>query len=134
MSILLETDAIKMSALFDKVTHVQAKDCIITDRCVYFLVDSKKVGAAIGKNGSSTRNLSKSIGKGVKVFGYGNTPEEMIKNIIPNIKSMEINDGNMTVSVPIDERVKVIGSGGRNLKFIKEVLNRHFDIKNFRLR
>jgi NusA-like KH domain protein len=134
MSVLLETDTVRMIALFESVTNVHAKDCIITDRCVYFLVDPAKVGKAIGKNGSTTRNLSRSIGKGVKVFGYSNKPDELIRNIIPNIKSVEINGDTMVVSIPAEDRMNAIGAGGRNIKFIKEVLNRHFDIRNFRLR
>ena len=134
MTITLETDVIRMVALFEKVTNVHAKDCIITDRCVYFLVDPKKVGSAIGKSGSTTKNLSRSIGKAVKVFGYASKPDELIRNIIPNIKSIDINGDTMVVSVPSEERMNVIGGGGRNIKFIKEVLNRHFEIKNFRLR
>jgi len=134
MSILLETDTIRMVALFEKVTNVHARDCIISDRYVYFLVDPKKVGMAIGKNGATTKNLSRNLGKNVKVFGYADRPDELIRNIIPNIKSIEINGDTVTVSVPAEERMNVIGSGGRNIKFIKEVLNRHFNIKVVRLR
>jgi transcription termination/antitermination protein NusA len=134
MTVLLETDTIKMVALFENVTNVHARDCIITDRCVYFLVDPKNVGAAIGKSGSITKNLSRNLGKGVKVFGYADKPDELIRNIIPNIKSIEINDDTMMVSVPPEDKTRIIGSGGRNIRFIKEVLNRHFGIKNFRLR
>lgn len=134
MSIILETDTIKMISLFEKVTNVHARDCIITERCVYFLVDPSKVGLAIGRNGMTTKNLSRSIGKGVKVFGYASKPDELIRNIIPNIKSIEINGDTMVASVPVEDRMNVIGSGGRNIKFIKEVLNRHFEIKNFKLR
>lgn len=134
MSVILETDTIKMISLFERVTNVHARDCIIMDKCVYFLVDPKKVGLAIGRNGATTKNLSRSLGKGVKVFGYADKPDELIRNIIPNIKSLEINGDTMVVSVPNEYKMNVIGSGGRNIRFIKEVLNRHFDIKNFRLR
>lgn len=134
MSIILGTDTIKMISLFEKVTNVHARDCIIMDKCVYFLVDPSKVGLAIGRNGMTTKNLSRSLGKGVKVFGYASKPDELIRNIIPNIRNIEINGNTMIVSVPAEDRMNVIGSGGRNIKFIKEVLNRHFDIKNLRLR
>lgn len=134
MAVVLSTETIKMVALFEKVTNVHARDCIIADRCVYFLVDPGKVGAAIGRNGDITRSLGRSIGKGVKVFGYASSPEDMVRNIIPNIRSIEVNGDTMTVSIPPDDRMNVIGSGGRNIRFIKEVLDRHFDIKNFRLR
>jgi N utilization substance protein A len=134
MVVVLETDTIRMVALFERVTNVHARDCIITDRCVYFLVDPRKVGLAIGKSGSTTRNLSRDIGKRVKVFGYADRPEELIRNIIPNVKNVEISGDTAVVSVPSEERMNVIGAGGRNIKFIKEVLNRHFEIKNFKLR
>jgi NusA-like KH domain protein len=134
MVVLLETDTIRMIALFEKVANVHAKDCIITDRCVYFLVDPKKVGLAMGKSGMTTKNLSHSLGKKVKVYGYADKPDELIRNIIPNVKNIEMNGDTMVVSVPPEDKMNVIGIGGRNIKFIKEVLNRHFEIKNFKLR
>ena len=42
MAVKLETEDIRNLAAFEKITKVHARDCIITDNCIYFLVDSKR--------------------------------------------------------------------------------------------
>lgn len=134
MSVKLGIDSIRTIALFEKLTNVHAKDCLITEDCVYFLVDPEKIGLAIGKNGAVIKEVRKSLGRQVKIFGYSDKPEEMIKNLIPNIKTMTFNNGSMVISIPSDDKVSVIGKNGRNIKAIKEIMRRHFSIKYVKLR
>ena len=134
MPVKLGIDSIRTIALFEKVTNVHAKDCLITEDCVYFLVDPEKIGLAIGKNGAVIKEVRKSLGRQVKIFGYSDKPEEMIKNLIPNIKTMTFNNGSMVISIPSDDKVSVIGKNGRNIKAIKEIMKRHFSIKYVKLR
>jgi NusA-like KH domain protein len=134
MSIKLETDVIRTIALFEKLTKVHAKDCLMTDSCIYFLVDQSKVGLAIGKNGSVIKNVKRAFNKNIKIFGYGDTPEEMIKGLIPDPKGVNMSDGSMVVSISPQDRVNVIGRNGENIKAIREIMRRHFSIENLKLR
>ncbi len=134
MAIKFETQIIRTIAIFEKVTKVHAKDCLVNDKCAYFIVDSSKVGLAIGKNGSTVKDMRKILGKQIKIFGYSDNPENMINNMIPNTKSVEMNNGSIVISIPKEDRLMVIGKNGSNIKIIKEILKRHFSIKNVRLR
>jgi N utilization substance protein A len=134
MAVKLGIDSIRIIALFEKMTNVHAKDCLITDDCVYFLVDPDKIGLAIGKNGSVIKEVRNSLGRQIKLFGYYDNPEDMIKNMVPNIKSMNMNNGSMVISIPPEDKVAVIGKNGRNIKAIKEIMMRHFSIKYLKLR
>lgn len=134
MPVKLSTDTIRIIAAFEKVTKVHAKDCIVTEECIYFLVNPQKIGLAVGKNGTVIKELRKIFGKPIKIFGYSDDPEILIKNLIPNIKSVEINNGSATVTVPPNERTAVIGRNGNNIKIIKEILSRHCKITEFKLR
>jgi N utilization substance protein A len=134
MSVKLGTDSIRNIAAFEKITEVHAHDCLITEDCVYFLVDPERVGLAIGKNGVVIKELRKVFGKTVKVLGYYNNPELFIKNTFPNVKSIDINNGRITVSVPEEDRITVIGKSGRNIKAVRELMERHFDIKDLRVK
>jgi transcription antitermination factor NusA-like protein len=40
----------------------------------------------------------------------------------------------MVVTIPKKDKVHVIGRNGSNIKAIREILKRHFGIKNLRLR
>jgi len=134
MKLKLETEDIRTIALFEKLTKVHAKDCIITDECVYFLVDEKKVGLAIGKNGSVAREVRNSLGKPVKIFAYSNDPNELAKNMMPGIKNIEISNNSMMLSVSANDKVAAIGKSGRNIKIMKSMMDRHFGIKNVKVR
>ncbi len=134
MAVKLGTECIRAMAVFEKITKVHARDCLITDECVYFLVDPEKIGLAIGKNGSVIKEVRKIFGKMIKLFGYSDNPKNFIKNIVPSVKSIEIDNDIITISIPMEERVTVIGKNGRNIKAIKKILKRHFAIKNLRLR
>lgn len=134
MSVKLETDAIRTIALFEKLTKVHARDCLITENCIYFLVDKSKVGLAIGKSGSVIKNVKKAFNKNIKVFGYDDTPEGMIKGMVPGPRSVSLDNGSMVVSVEPQDRVSVIGRNGENIKAIRELMKRHFSIESLRLR
>lgn len=134
MTVKLGTETIRAIALFERITKVHAKDCLLTDNCDYFLVDPQKVGLAVGKNGYNIKDLRKFLGKPVKVFGYSDDPNTLIRNMIPNIKNIETNNGTMTITVPSEEKIMVIGKNGNNIKAFNEILNRHSDIKKIRLR
>lgn len=134
MTVKLTTETIKIISIFEKVTETHARDCIVTDSCIYFLVNNDKVGLAVGKNGQNVKKLSKSFKKNIKIFGYSNNLEEFIKNIIPNIKKLESNNSHLIVTVSKKERFAVIGRRGENIKAIREFLKRNFHINNFRVR
>lgn len=134
MSVKLETDTIRTIAAFEKMTRVHARDCLVIEDSIYFLVDPAKIGAAIGKNGSNIKEVSRAFGKNVRLFAYHDKPGEMLKAMVPTAKSVELGKENATVTVPNQDRVSVIGKNGRNIKAIKEIMDRHFSIKSVRLR
>jgi len=82
----------------------------------------------------TARQMSRAFGKNVRLFAYHDNPEDMLKSMIPSIKNLELGKENVSLSVPSSDRVSVIGRNGRNIKAIKEIMSRHFSIKNVRLR
>ena len=134
MQVKLSTENIRAIALFEKVTNVNVKDCIISDTSIYFLVDREQMGAAIGKNGSNIKQLRRISGKHVKIFAYSSDVEEFVRNIIPHLRTIDTEGETVTVSVPQEDKLTVIGKSGENINVIREILKRHFNIKNFKLR
>ncbi|UCC91766.1 MAG: NusA-like transcription termination signal-binding factor [Candidatus Aenigmatarchaeota archaeon] len=134
MTIKLTTEHVRVVGVFERLTRVHARDCLINEDTVYFLIEPGKTGMVIGKNGSKIKNVCKAFGKRVKIFEYADTPEKLTRNLIQNINSIEIHDGVVTVYIPASDKSTVIGKNGRNIKMIREFLNRHFNIKNLRLK
>jgi len=134
MTIKFKTESLRAITAFQNVTGVDAKDCIITDSSVFFMVEPGKLGRAIGKGGNSVKELRRVFQKPVKIFEYSSTPEGMIKNMIPGANNIEAGEDGIKVSIPVEKRSEVIGRGGRNIKAIKEFLLRHFRIEKLILR
>ncbi len=134
MSVKLGIEEIRNIGLFVKVTGVQPKDCLITEDCIYFLVSPGKMVFAIGKNGSNVKKLRKAMGKNIKLFAIYDTLEKTIKKMVPSLKSMKINNDTVIISIPFEDKSKIIGRNGNNIKAIKELLRRHFSIKDLKVR
>ena len=134
MAVKLETETIRVMALFEQVTRVPAKDCIIQEGGVTFLVNPGKVGLAVGKDGMLVKDMSRLLKKPVKVLGYFDTAEEFIRHVIPTVQDIQLADGSAVIVVAPQDRTRAIGRNGTNIKIVKEILNRHFDIKNVKLR
>lgn len=134
MTVKLTTDCIRVIALFEQVTNVHAKDCLIFDDEIYFVVDEKYVGKAIGKNGSNMRNLRNMMNnRHVKVFACSNDLEQSVKLMVPQAKKIEIDGNSVVITVQRSEKVAVIGKSGRNINAIREVLKRRFHVKKVKL-
>ena len=86
------------------------------------------------RNGAVIKNVSRVLGKTVKIFEFARDPETVVKNMIPMAKSVEVGNDSVTVTIPNSDRSVVIGRSGRNIKVMKEFLKRHFKINYLRLR
>ncbi len=134
MTIKLQTQNIRDIGVFERMTKVHVKDCIRDDSCVYFMIERGKSGLAIGKNGAVIKSVIRVLGKTVKVFEFAPDLETMVKNMIPTAKGVDIAKDSVTVTIPNSDRSVVIGRNGRNIKVMKEFLNRHFKINYLRLK
>ncbi len=133
-TIKIDTEEFRIIAAFENITKVHPKDCLVSDNSIYFLVDSEKIGLAIGKGGIKIKEVSKKLGKNVKLFEYSKDPQTLIKNMVPTADNIEISGDEVKISVPMKERSAVIGRGGKNINIIKEFLNRHCGIKSIRIK
>ncbi|MBI2676281.1 MAG: NusA-like transcription termination signal-binding factor [Candidatus Aenigmarchaeota archaeon] len=134
MNLKLGTEEVRNISFFVKATGIQPKDCLIAEDCIYFVVDSRKVFAVIGRGGENIRKLSMLFRKRVRIFGYYPNPEETIRAMIPQAKGIRMENGSVLVSIPAAEKSKIIGRHGTNIKAIKEMLKRHFGLMDLRLR
>jgi N utilization substance protein A len=135
MTVKLATDNIRTMAMFENITGVQPKDCIINDEEVYFVVEKERMGKAIGKKGANMKNLRRVLSnRHVKIFACNGDLEGTLKSMVPNIKKIEIKEDSVIISVPRNEKVAVIGRNGRNINAIREILKRRFAVRELKLR
>lgn len=140
MVVTFDTETIRLITLFENLTGVAVRDCIIDNltNTVYFIVDEGGVGKAIGKNGSSVKNAENLIKKDVKIFEFSENLNRFVKNLIPQANDIKIkNEDNKTVvEVRVDKKNKalVIGRDGRNFKLYKEMLQRNHRVYDLIIR
>lgn len=127
-----DTDKIRLITAFENITGTEVRDCISNDM-IYFLVNPGKVAIAIGKNGQMIKTAEKMLGKAIKIFEWSEDSKEFIKNMIPQVQKIDIDEDKATISVGIKDRGAVIGKAGSNIKVIREFLFRNSNIKELKV-
>ncbi len=138
-SIKLTTEQMRMMSLFQNVTGAMARDCIEDENQdrVIFVVNSGKMGLAIGKGGMHIKSLQNIIKRSVELVEYDDEPEKFLSNLlnsklVMNVKINDRPDGTKQAVVIVDPRKKgiVVGRGGKNAQKARMLAKRYFDITN----
>ncbi len=138
MTIKFDTDTIRKINIFEEITGVEVKDCIINKDSAHFVVDQNKIGMAIGKNGKTVKKVKDNLDRDVRLYGYSDNIEEFVENLVPtDINGVEVNGSGeskvATIHVNRNNRSRVVGRNGRNIKIIKRFLKREFDIDDVKV-
>mgnify|MGYP000321246503 FL=1 len=137
--IKLTADEIRYMALFESITGVTAKDCIIDNHAnkITFITKQNEAGLAVGKNGSKIKLLRKATGRNIEIIEYADNVQDFIKNAFIPAKVREVRvieklDKKKIVVVRVEEKDKgiAIGKGGEKVARVRQLLQRYFDISN----
>ncbi len=127
----LDMDTIRMITAFEEITGTQVRDCIRNDM-LYFLVAPGKAAIAIGRGGESVQTAEKMLNKQIKVLEWAETPEQFVKNLVPNAERVSIN-GELAIVRVGKNKGAVIGKGGENIKILNEFLSRNSQLKEIKV-
>ncbi|MBN2067314.1 MAG: NusA-like transcription termination signal-binding factor [Candidatus Diapherotrites archaeon] len=123
----------------NSISGVDARDCVVDDNAIAFLVKKEAMGKAIGKNASKIKELKKKLRKNVEIFEYTEGIESFIKNALYNIKIEEIKivekNGKKQAILMLDpeNKRKLLNSLPR-IKRIKALSKRDYNIEDIRTR
>jgi N utilization substance protein A len=128
-----DTQMIRTLNMFESITDVEARDCIINDDEAYFIVPEGKAGMAIGKGGKIVQKVQNQLGKTVKIYEYSDNIGAFINNIVPgDIRGVDIEDSGdkkkVSISVPNSNKGKVLGKEGERIESIREILKRTHNV------
>lgn len=135
--IKLTTEQMRMLSLFQNVTGATARDCVEDEKQdrVIFVVNSGKMGLAIGKGGMHIRSLQNLVKRSVELVEFDDDPAKFLTNLlnpklVMNVKLTERLDGTKQAVVTVDPRKKgiVVGKEGRNAQKARLLARRYFDI------
>ncbi|MFP3201805.1 MAG: NusA-like transcription termination signal-binding factor [Sulfolobus sp.] len=134
--IKLTSDELRFMSLFQDITRVTAKDCVIDEKNnrIIFLINPEFMGIAIGKSGSNVKKLEKLLGRTVELVAYSDNLEDLVKNLMApaRVKSIKVVQSNskktVYISVEPQDKGLAIGKNGRNVDRAKLILKRYMDI------
>jgi N utilization substance protein A len=137
--IKLTSDELRLMSLFQSITSATARDCIVDDKMdrVIFVVNKGQMGLAIGKGGSTIKQLQNMVARKIELVEFSDDPAEFIRNMlnadmINDVRISERGDGTKQAFVTVDSRKKgaVVGREGRNAEKARLLAKRYFQISN----
>ncbi len=137
--IKLTSDELRLMSLFQSITSATARDCIVDDKMdrVIFVVNKGQMGLAIGKGGSTIKQLQNVVARKVELVEFSDDPAEFLRNMlnsdmINEVKISGRNDGTKQAVVVVDQKKKgaVVGREGRNAEKARLLAKRYFQITN----
>ncbi len=134
MKVKLDTQLIQTINFFQNVTGSSVIDCINEDGEIYFVVAKGQYGFSVGRGGVKVRNAERMLKKSIHVFEYSPQPEEFIRNIIPEAQDIAMKDSGIEVRVRQQDRARVIGRGGKNVKILSRFLERLYSLGNLKVK
>ena len=140
MRVTLSDEARQYIALFEDVTDVAARDCIVDEEFdrVVFLVPAGEMGKAIGPGGRRVKRLERQVGRSVELVEDADRPEDFVANALAPaaVYNVTVSENDTTVAyaeVDSQDTGVAIGTDGRNIRLARELARRHFDIDDVEL-
>ena len=135
----LGSEQIQLINTLDVVAKVSARDCVVNNDSVAFMVPETQMSQAIGKNGANVKVLTQKLRKRIELFEYTEKPEKFFEKAFYSAKleSVEIKQLNGSkvafIKTDADNKKIVLGNMSR-LRKIKELAQRNYEIDEVRIR
>ncbi len=136
MKIKYDMEMMKIIAMFERLTHVSAKDCFEHNEAIYFLVPEGEVRKAVGKSAQNAKKLSAMLQKKIKIIGYSEDLCQFVRNMIKPLQVRDVTvEGKIVTITDDDPRTKglIIGRNAANLRALEQHVRRHFDIEEIKV-
>lgn len=137
MKLTLGTEEVRCINLFEMLTGAGAKDCIMDNGRVIFVVSEGEIAQAIGKGGSNVHRVEMKMNKKVDVIEFSKDPLQFVRNLLhplkpKNVYLAERSTGEKVVNVEVERKDKsaIFASGKRLYNRLKMLLNRYHGISN----
>ena len=134
--IKLDIEHIKYITLFEKITKVQPKDCILGKNSITFVISGQEIGKAIGKKAKNIKILEKKLNKKVKLVKFDKDIIQFTGNLIYPFKNLDItyeNDDIIISSSDTKTKGLLIGRNSQNLTRIESIIKRYFKFNKLKV-
>lgn len=136
MQIKFDENSIRLITAFESLTGVSVRDCVVDEssNTAYILVESGKLGLAIGKEGKNIKKVEEVVKKRMKLYEFSEDIVQFTKKFIPQANRVNLTNGLLEVYVDKKDRAIVIGRDGKKINIIKAIFRRNFGIEDVVIR
>jgi len=138
-NIKITENEMKYMALLENMTGATVVDCIVDEEenTIIFAVKKGDVGLAVGRGGEKIKRFRRMTNKQVEIFEYVGDPEKFVRNALKpaRVKSLRlvdrVNGGRIAmVNVETKDKGIAIGRNGQNIKRVRFMAKRYFNLDN----
>ncbi|GAG19749.1 unnamed protein product [marine sediment metagenome] len=122
--------------LFENLSGVKVKDAFLRNGSINFIVNKGDLWRAVGKGGKTVKKIEGLIKKKIKIFEFDEDVCKFVANFIYPIKAekIELEEGIINIYAQgAQTKGLLIGRESKNLKELKEILLRYFDIEGIKI-
>ena len=136
MNIRFNAQTLRYISIFEAATGAEVKDCIEEDNLVVFVLYPRNIKRVLENKGEKIQAVRNLIRKNVMVVEYSQDVAKFTKNVFRRFKVKNVRvtneDEGFKIVVYVDpaEKARAIGKDGRNLRLAREIIGRHFNLKN----
>ncbi|MFG1449237.1 MAG: NusA-like transcription termination signal-binding factor [Thermoplasmataceae archaeon] len=126
--------------LFEKVSHVEVKECSENEDMILFIVGERKLQDLFRKNENALATIRERTNKHVLVAEQSRDLITFVRNIFHRFGVREIivtwREGSTDVLVGVNQNDvgKAIGKEGRNIKLFREAIARAFNVRSVNIK
>src|SRR3989344_3801696 len=131
MKIVYDTKLMQWMTLFENLSGVRLKDAFLRNASVNFIVDKGNLFKAVGKNGATVKKIENLIKKKIRIIEFNDDICKFVEHFIYPIKAEKIEFEDKILKIYVHgagTKGLLIGRESKNLKELKEILSRYFDI------
>jgi N utilization substance protein A len=138
--VTIDNNIMRYIALFEKVGHVELRECMENEDMVLFIVGERKLSELFKRNPNIITELREHINKHILVAESSRDLVTYVRNIFYRFKVREVivdwkeGQTDILVSVEQGEVGKAIGKEGRNIKLFRDAVARSFNIKSLNIK
>ncbi len=129
-----DTTSLNYLRAFFAATGVEAKDCVVVENKVVFLVRAGDIRRVVGPHGERIDRVKELLKKEIQVVEFASDPAQLVLNAFYAFSPEKVEFSprgkgrHATVTVPPEWKARAIGKEGRNLKIALALVSRHSDV------
>ena len=135
----LSNEEIELARMLESATGARAKDVVVINNTIVFVVRKGDLGRAVGRQGTNLEMLRRSFGKNVEFIEHSEKQQQFLANVFRGVVFLSVEEkefnGKKTIFLKIEAKYKgrAIGRGGEKINRARVMLKRHFNYDDLKI-